>query len=175
MFPCHVSVHSALRTKPPLSTILHPLSRTSMEIVQSSGSFKVVNGKLEFSCVEGIVRLHQTVYAGKWKNRQTPPGSLSDLYDVKQVQLDDRGPKIQLSWTVALEQDCYVKTPSLFDYANAPDLEGRIRREVETCEILRQYPHPNVTSYYGCLTTRGRVSGLCFKRYVSTLADKVSP
>ncbi len=38
-----------------------------------------------------------------------------------------------------------------------------------------QHPHPNIASYRGCLEARGRVSGLCFKRYVSTLAEKVNP
>jgi serine/threonine protein kinase len=149
-----------------------------MEIIQSAEAFKPVGDKLEFDRVEGIVRYNSVVYFGKWQDRRHPPLSLSELYDVKRVETDDRGPEVQPSWTVASSKpssSCYIKTPSLFDYACTPDLERRILREVETCEVLRKHPHPNVASYRGCLETRGRVSGLCFKRYASTLADKVNP
>ena len=152
---------------------------TNMEIVQSSESFRVVSGKLEFDCVKGIVRYGQNLYFGKWKTRLAPPPSLLDLYDVKQVKIHDRGPKVLPSWTLASDgnghENGYIKTPSLFDYATAPDLEQRILHEVEAGEILKKHPHPNIASYRGCLEARGRVSGLCFKRYVSTLADKVNP
>ena len=146
-----------------------------MEIIQSSEAFKFAGNKLEFDCVKGIVRYNQIVYFGKWKDRRCPPRSLSELYDVKPVKTDDRGPAVQPSWTVASEQGYYIKTPSLFDYAGTLDLERQILREVETCEILGNHPHPNIASYGGCRETRGRVSGLCFKRYVSTLASKVNP
>ncbi|KAH6621615.1 kinase-like domain-containing protein [Chaetomium sp. MPI-SDFR-AT-0129] len=146
-----------------------------MEIIQSEEAFKLAGNKLEFDCVKGIVRHNESVYFGKWKDRTRSPLDLSELYDVKRVETDDRGPKVQLSWTVVLEQSCYIKTPSLLDYAGTPDLERRIFREVETCEILRSHPHPNIASYYGCLETRGRVSSICFKKYVTTLAGKVNP
>ncbi|KAK4141710.1 kinase-like domain-containing protein [Dichotomopilus funicola] len=146
-----------------------------MEIIQSAEAFKVVGNKLKFHCVKGVVRHNDSVYFGKWKHRRRSPVDLSELYDVKRVETDDRGPRVQPSWTIVSEQSCYIKTPSLLDYAGAPDLERRILREVETCEILRSHPHPHIASYYGCLETRGRVSGLCFKNYVATLAGKVNP
>ncbi|ORY56654.1 kinase-like domain-containing protein [Pseudomassariella vexata] len=64
-----------------------------------------------------------------------------------------RGPEVRKDWMVASTtyNHCY------------------------TCEVIRNHPHPNVASYYGCRDTRGRVSGLCFKRYTSTLSEKVSP
>jgi hypothetical protein len=130
-----------------------------MEIIQSAEAFKPVGDKLEFDRVEGIVRYNSVVYFGKWQDRRHPPLSLSELYDVKRVETDDRGPEVQPSWTVASSKpssSCYIKTPSLFDYACTPDLERRILREVETCEVLRKHPHPNVASYRGCLETRVR-------------------
>ncbi len=68
------------------------------------------------------------MYFGKWKDQRCPPRILSELYDVKRVKTNDRGPEVQPSWTVVSEQSCYIKTPSLFDYAGAPDLERRILR-----------------------------------------------
>lgn len=50
-----------------------------------------------------------------------------------------------------------------------------ILREVETCELLKQFPHPNVAQYYGYRETGGRVSGLCFKRYQASLLETVNP
>ncbi|KAK3299634.1 kinase-like domain-containing protein [Chaetomium fimeti] len=146
-----------------------------MEIIQSNETFRVVGNKLQFDSVIGIVRYNSSLYIGKWQDRRHPPLSLSDVYDVKRVETDGRGPQVQSSWTIASTQSGYIKTRSLFDYAGAPDLERRILLEVETCEVLRKYPHPNIASYHGCLETRGRVSGLCFKTYVSTLACKVNP
>ena len=136
----------------------------------------MTGNKLEFDCVRGIVRYNSIVYIGKWQDRRRFPLTLSELYDVKRVETDGRGPQVQ-PWMVrvASKQSCYIKTPSLFDFAGAPDLERRIHREVEVCEILRKHPHPNVASYRGCLETQGRVSGLCFKRYASTLASRVTP
>lgn len=148
----------------------------NMEVLQSSEAFKVEGNKLRFDCVKVIVRDDSGVYFGKWQDRRHHPVSLSELYDVKRVETDGRGPKVQPSWTVTSEQQsCYTKTPSLFDLTDAPDLEQRILRKVEICETLRKHPHPHLASYYGCLETQGRVSGLCFKGYVSTLANKVNP
>jgi hypothetical protein len=41
-----------------------------------------------------------------------------------------------------------VKIPGLLVYAN-DNLEKQITREVETCDILRKNPHPNIAPYYG--------------------------
>ncbi|KAL2820613.1 kinase-like domain-containing protein [Aspergillus granulosus] len=68
----------------------------------------------------------------------------------------------------------HKKTPSLLSFANK-DLENQILREVEACEILRKNPHPNIATYYGYQETNGRISGLCFKRYASTLLEAVNP
>ncbi|KAJ5737903.1 uncharacterized protein N7483_003028 [Penicillium malachiteum] len=68
----------------------------------------------------------------------------------------------------------YVKKPSLLAYTSG-NLEKQIAREVETCEILRKNSHPNIATYYSYEDTHGRVSGLCFRRYTSTLLEAVNP
>ncbi|AEO60605.1 hypothetical protein MYCTH_2309967 [Thermothelomyces thermophilus ATCC 42464] len=146
-----------------------------MEIVESQEAFRFVEGKLRFSYMQYIVRDNNILYLGKWANRHQAPRALSQLYDVEKLRTDDRGPQLKPSWKVTLGQSCYIKRQKLFDYAGKLDLERRILREVETCEIIRKHPHPNIAFYYGAQETRGRVSGLCFKRYVSTLLDKVNP
>nr|AAY23171.1 putative serine/threonine-protein kinase [Penicillium chrysogenum] len=69
---------------------------------------------------------------------------------------------------------CPCETPSLLAYADG-NLDKQITREIRTCETLRKNPHPNIAAYYGYTESCGRVSGLCFKRYPSTLLEAVNP
>lgn len=97
------------------------------------------------------------------------------LYDKQRLETEDRGPILDPTWTVVdSPHDYYVKTPNLSAHAQ-PDIEKQIYREIEVCEILRKNPHPNIGLYFGCRVTRGRVSGICFKRYASTLLQKINP
>ncbi|KAI5856668.1 kinase-like domain-containing protein [Durotheca rogersii] len=146
-----------------------------MEIVQSNEAFKTVAGKFQFQYVAGIVRNGGVLYTAKWVDRKQKPSDFSQLYDVQPLKTEDRGPAVSPTWVVGPADNCFVKTPSLFGYASKSDLERRILREVETCETLRDHPHRNIASYLGYRETRGRVSGLCFKRYTSTLLERVNP
>ncbi|RDW63151.1 uncharacterized protein DSM5745_10262 [Aspergillus mulundensis] len=108
------------------------------------------------------------LYTGRWTTRFAPPKTLEDLQEVKQIPTEDRGPEVNPSWLAV-----YVKTPSLLAYING-NLEKQMARKVETCEILRRNPHPNIATYYGYTGAHGRVSGLCFKRYTSKLLEAVN-
>jgi serine/threonine protein kinase len=66
-----------------------------------------------------------------------------------------------------------MKRPSLLAYAN-DNLDTQIAREVDVCEILRQNPHPNIAIYYGYEESHGRVAGVCYRRYTSTLLEAVN-
>lgn len=140
-----------------------------MEVIQKTESFKIVNGKPEFSYVRLFVRQDGVLYTGKWSNRFDLPKALEDLRDIDEVLTENRGPEVDSTWS-----GVYMKSPDLLAYIN-PNLETQIAREVETCEILRKSPHPNIASYYGCQETHGRVSALCFKRYKSSLLEAVNP
>lgn len=140
-----------------------------MEVVQKNEAFQRIDGKVKFSYVQVFVRQDGTLYSGKWSNRLDSPKTLDDLREVKQIPTEDRGPKVNTTWSAV-----YVKTPSLLAYVDG-NLEKKITREVEICEVLRKNPHPNIATYYGYTETRGRVSGLCFKRYTSTLLEAVNP
>lgn len=140
-----------------------------MEVVQKNEAFRKIEGKMKFAYVECFVRQDGILYSGKWTNRFESPKTLHDLDEVKQIPTADRGPEVKASWSAV-----YVKTPSLLAYVNG-DLEKQIAREVEACEILRKHSHPNIATYYGFMETNGRVSGLCFQRYTSTLLEAVNP
>ena len=67
---------------------------------------------------------------------------------------------------------CYVKQPSFLNYddtTNGQDYARQILTEVEACEVLRLHPHPNIARYLGCVMEDGRIKGLCFPKYVTTL------
>ncbi|RAL15699.1 uncharacterized protein BO97DRAFT_458571 [Aspergillus homomorphus CBS 101889] len=140
-----------------------------MEVIQKNEAFKKIDGGMKFSYVQVFVHQDGKLYTGKWMNRFDSPKTLEDLQDVKQIPMDGRGPKVNHAWSAI-----YMKTPSLLALVDG-DLEQQITREVETCEILRKHPHPHIATYYGYQATRGRVSGLCFKRYASTLLESVNP
>ncbi|KAJ5151967.1 hypothetical protein N7492_010262 [Penicillium capsulatum] len=140
-----------------------------MEIIQKNEAFQNINGKMQFSYIQICARQDGILYSGKWTHRFTLPQSLDDLRDLKEIPTEDRGPEVKASWSAV-----YIKTPNLLSYANK-NLERQITREIETCELLRQNPHPNIATYYGYIETRGRVSRLCFKRYTTTLLEAVNP
>ena len=72
----------------------------------------------------------------------------------------------------------FVKYPAMAIRHEAADfsrLKQRILREVQFCELLRVFPHPNVAQYQGCVVIDGYIRGICFARYPSTLNDCVNP
>jgi len=50
---------------------------------------------------------------------------------------------------------------------------ARTIKDLENCQMLMQYPHPNVLTYLGYLVEDGRVTGLCFKKASKTLMEMV--
>lgn len=56
------------------------------------------------------------------------------------------------------------------------DLASLVLQELRTCEVIRKNPHPNLATFYGCqISDDGRVSGLCFERYIENLMENVNP
>jgi len=71
--------------------------------------------------------------------------------------------------------EIHIKGPNLGNYqmlqCNPADL---LLHEVLVHEKYLGVPHPNITLYLGCLLgADGRVRGLCFKKYVETLQDRI--
>lgn len=146
-----------------------------METVHAYEAFKTIDGKFRFHCMQGVLRDGDDLYFAKWSKRIQTNVDPSWIYDVRRLETKDRGPMVKPAWTVAgSANDYYIKRPGLLDYVDE-GLEERICREVEVCEIISKKPHPNIATYYGCVDTRGRVSGICFKRYQTTVFEKFNP
>ncbi|KAE8146927.1 kinase-like protein [Aspergillus avenaceus] len=140
-----------------------------MEVIQIDEAWERIECKIKFSYVRVFVRQDGILYTGKWNNRLNPPTMLKHLQELRQVSTEDWGPKVKETWS-----GVYVKTPSLVAYVDR-NLENQITREIKTCQILRENPHPSIAIYYSFTESDGRVSGLCFRRYVSTLLETVNP
>lgn len=73
----------------------------------------------------------------------------------------------------AEQPDIFVKKPRLTAYDGSDSLGQFLLREARICQILMQNEHQNVARYLGCVAKGGRVTGLCFQRYMETLADRL--
>lgn len=147
-----------------------------MELIEFNEHFKRGDdGKLRYHCMKGIVRIHNQPYLASWMRRGWIDIDPAEFFELKQLLTENRGPRIQSSWKVAdPATDHYVKSPKLSDYASN-ELEVNLRREIEICEVLRNRPHRNVASYYGCIAKDDRAISLCFKEYKATLLETVNP
>ncbi|KZF26417.1 kinase-like protein [Xylona heveae TC161] len=170
-------MHSHCPTSPLSQRNIFDKPVYTMEIVRSAEGFKQVEGRYTFSYSSVIIRKNDQLYYGKapFRGPKLLELNFSDLYEVEPLEAEDRGPKVKPTWTVLdSPHDYYVKTPDLWAY-RGPELEQQILHEVEAYELLKCHPHPNISFYGGCQSTNGRVSGICMKRYTSTLAQKVNP
>jgi serine/threonine protein kinase len=146
------------------------------KIVDSREAFGTIDGRFQFDHTIVIAQQDNAYYIAKCKHRV--PQAHSEFYDMRRLVIEDRGPKLESIWTVVQgvpDSDYFIKTPTLFAYDGSFDIEQQIRHEVKICEILRKNPHPNIATYYGCQASNGRVSGIYFKRYASTLQETVNP
>lgn len=145
-----------------------------MEVLESWESFKNIDGKLKFHHISAVVQLTDPYFLIAWPDRFSAPTDLSSACSVQKLDTN-RGPDIKPTWTLVSQSvSYYLKTPALAVYASQ-GLEARMLREIETCEILRQHPHPNLATYYGCHNESGKATGLYFKQYQTTLSDEVNP
>ncbi|KAI2714272.1 hypothetical protein CBS147354_7441 [Penicillium roqueforti] len=145
-----------------------------MEIIRESTSFETLDGRVMYCCKNFVVRQDGILYYGSWNDRSSKPTDISQFNDLRTITTNDRGPKMQDTWAVASEEDCYLKTPGVVDFLYSK-LEDDIQCELKVGEVLRRHPHPNIATYYGCREENGRATGLCFKRYKESLTEKVNP
>ena len=86
-----------------------------------------------------------------------------------------------LEWTVIAPPPLtgYLKTPALRAHGGtlSEDADATIvlKREINVCEFLRQYPHPNICGYQGVvLGHRNYFQGLAFDKYEMDLHTLVA-
>lgn len=68
----------------------------------------------------------------------------------------------------------FVKRPCLIDYKPGDNsIKEVVLKEIQVCEELKKFSHANVAEYLGCQVQDSLITGLCFKKYETTLSNKV--
>ncbi|KAJ6780551.1 hypothetical protein PWT90_06639 [Aphanocladium album] len=145
-----------------------------MEIINSYECKKRINGAFQIY-VKVIALYNDKYYMGSWKDRKQLPNQFSQLENVKIIRTAARGPHLRSHWTTATPgNEIWLKKPEIEDYLDN-DLEVQMAHEIEMCEFIRRHHHPNLALYYGCSEAGGRATGLLFKKYKTTLLERVNP
>jgi hypothetical protein len=152
-----------------------------MEVIEHNELWKNVGEDMEYSHTKVILRKASQYFYARTSRRYRPHETIcpQDL-EVHSIPAVDIWPPFPNDLTAApdpLSAHCYVKSPSLIDYAEDDDFRPRdsLLEEAQICEILLKYPHPNIAKYRGCMvrTATNHITGLCFVRYETTLAERL--
>ncbi|KAI1126961.1 kinase-like domain-containing protein [Nemania abortiva] len=123
-----------------------------MKIHDTGQIFKADNGRIKFIYTQVIFSQDGKIFSG-----HSP-----DMNPEANLRIEDL-------------EDCYVKQPNLSSLEVSPGIANPVLQELAVCELIKQHPHPNIATYYGCRSTNGRVIGLCFERYSFNLGEKLNP
>ncbi|KAH9216565.1 hypothetical protein DL95DRAFT_424507 [Leptodontidium sp. 2 PMI_412] len=164
-----------------------------MEVVEHAQRFAEIDGDYQFSDTVVIYRSRKGIYHGTSKSRwmTAPRDIMSSELELSNTVLiptaaycplfeHSKHTRYDLPIQSPVEADvhCYfMKKPSLLSYdpASPTDISERVLREIETCEVLKRNPHPNIARYLGCHVQDGRIIAICYDRYSDTLMHMVNP
>lgn len=137
-----------------------------MEVSCARQCFVMVNGSIEFVYTRVLFNQDGVEYFAKSLSRN--PGlkvAAETLKDIQPIPPEAYRPLLPPASTIALEpSDYYIKQPNLMAFDGGLSLASIVLQELATCEVIRKHPHPNIAIYHGCVTSDGRVIGLCFKK-----------
>jgi serine/threonine protein kinase len=152
-----------------------------MEVCEQSEAFVEEHGDLAFSHTKIILREDNQYYYAI-TSRRYPPTSEVDLVGLEPVpiptsQIWPPFPRQFARAPEPLPQECYIKRPSLLYYGDteaSTELSSLLLNEAEVCEILKEFPHPNIAQYLGCIVESDRITGLCFVKYGVNLLQRIT-
>lgn len=158
-----------------------------MEICEQSQAFVEKGGDLVFDHTKIIVKGEEEdeyFYARVPHRLGRRSSGMLDVdlgaLDLVRIPTDNVWPKLSPDLTQAPHtpppENSYLKQPSLLYYGDSDASLGfdeHLLDEAKVCEILKQNPHPNIVTYWGCIARGGRIRGLCFARYPQTLAQRM--
>jgi serine/threonine protein kinase len=70
----------------------------------------------------------------------------------------------------------YIKRPDLKSWDEFEGTDFLLKLflgEIETLELLRRHPHPNIVQYHGCTVNRGRITGIVLDQHPTTLEQRL--
>ncbi|KAI0469458.1 kinase-like protein [Xylaria cf. heliscus] len=147
-----------------------------MEVQTQSEAFEEKNGDWVFSHTKIILRKGSEFYYAVTSRRQRAQFDPNELKCIR-IPNEHIYPAASPSFLCVpdpLPSNVYIKTPDLLAYEPAPaslNLPSQTLQEIQVCELLRQYPHPNIAQYLGCLVTDNKIHGICFAKYKMTLTE----
>lgn len=151
-----------------------------IQVVEQGECWTAVGEDLAYSHTAVIFRDGDEFYYAHTKRRyqssdQIDPNNL----ELHPIPIEDIWPPFSCDLTPApdpVPEDCYIKRPSLVCYNETDNvrLSDLLLEEARTCEILKKHPHPNIAQYMGCVVQDGRITGLCFFKYDTTLAVRLN-
>ncbi len=147
-----------------------------MEICEHGEIFVEKDDDLIFNHTKIILRDADDEYFYAKTNQRMTRVSIVDVngLDTTRIPADHIWPLANPEFTRApdpLPSTSYLKRPGLL-YYGLDDLNcgNQILTEVEACEVLKGYPHPNIAPYLGCIVKEGRIRGLAYVRFSVTLS-----
>ncbi|KAJ2894094.1 uncharacterized protein MKZ38_007933 [Zalerion maritima] len=162
------------------------LANQHVEVLEMNEAFEEVDGCFRFTGTLVVYRLHGDVYHAVSKARYSSRSELKAEHLINDIVIPTSAyhPPFSSEFTRApdpLPYNSYVKRPRLISYdrirrGSRPNhIADSVLMEVEVCEILKRHPHPNIATYLGCQVSDGRITGICFAKYDSTLMQLVNP
>lgn len=157
-----------------------------MEVLEMNEAYDEIDGCYGFTGTLVVYRrgsdIYHAVSAARYSS--TTDVNAHDLANETLIPTAAYRPVFSPEFTRApepLPSACYIKRPRLISYDQSTKsrpngIADSVLREVEVCELLRRSPHPHLATYLGCqVDADGRIAGLCFAKYDSTLMQKVNP
>ena len=156
------------------------------DIVMKGECGKMDDGMYLFSHTAVIYRQGPEIYRGRlnrrdWKDK---PVRLSEITKINLIPVSAYQPPAPPGVKVApnpLPENAYVKRPSMAGYDPAAenfDPEGVTRpilQETAAMEVIGKHTHPNIAQYLGCQIEDGRITGIVYKKYLTSLMALLNP
>lgn len=154
----------------------------------SQGYHRVDGDHFQFLGTFVVYRTGNKVYRAASKTCHTSPTDIrpEHLTDSTLIPLSAFSPPFSPDYHTQapdpLPEATFVKRPALISYTGPTSSKSQSNsiadlflKEVQVCEMLNRYSHPNIAPYLGCEVSQERITGICFPRYRQTLMQVVNP
>ncbi|KJZ72053.1 hypothetical protein HIM_08508 [Hirsutella minnesotensis 3608] len=156
------------------------------DVIETNEAFEEVDGRFQFTGTLVVYRAGNDVYHAISNARYSAPSEIRSEHLSCNVLIPVAAysPLCPQGLTLAPDPvpcNTHIKTPQLTSYdrlhrgPRPNDIADSILAEVQVCEVFKQNPHPNIARYLGCQVSDGRITGICFVEYSSTLMQTVNP
>ncbi|RCI07917.1 hypothetical protein L249_5886 [Ophiocordyceps polyrhachis-furcata BCC 54312] len=163
-----------------------PSPSENFDVIETNEAFEEIDGIFQFTATLVVYQRGNNVYHAVSKARYSAPTEIlgEHLNHDLLIPVSAYCPPWRPEFTRApdpLPLNTHIKTPRLISFdrlhqSPQPNyIADTILNEVGVCEVLKQNPHPNIARYLGCQVSHGRIIGIGFAKYSTTLMEAVNP